>query len=217
MPLHLLPFPFQVERPYPFYSPATAEQAAAIFVHIPKTGGTSIRKVLNLPPPNKKQGLFKHFSAAVIVDHFPFELWQNAFKFAFVRHPFTRLYSHYQYRKREGRILRRYGKELSFSEWVQIALDRERAGNLQPQHQWVYDQDGQLLVDFVGRYERLDEDFGQVQQQLKMSSTSLPYLNQSPKPPPYHQLYDAPTQQKAVEFYAEDFAHFGYSTDLNQL
>lgn len=110
-----------------------------------------------------------------------------------------------------------YGRELIFSDWVAEALHPEIAGNLQPQCKWIYSPEGQLLVDFIGRFEHLHKDFAFVQEQLNMTPTALPHLNRSPKSLTYQQLYDPITYQKALDFYAEDFVRFGYSDNLLEL
>ena len=59
------------------------------FVHIQKTGGTSIRVALGLPkvPPGK------HWSAARHRAALGREEWERRFTFAFVRNPWDRLVS----------------------------------------------------------------------------------------------------------------------------
>ena len=61
-----------------------------IFIHINKTGGSSIERALDLR--------FEHMTAREKrVDVGP-RRWQTAFKFAFVRNPWARALSHYRYR-----------------------------------------------------------------------------------------------------------------------
>ena len=209
-----LDFPYQTDLPYPFYRPAPDTERPCIFVHIPKTGGTSMRRVLALPPPQRKLGLIKHIAAQRIFDHLPPDNWQAAFKFTFVRHPFTRLVSHYYYRLREQRIQQRYGRELSFREWVKLALTSEEPGNLRPQYHWVYSDADQLLVDFTGRFETMEKDFAQVLRAIGKEPVHLPHLNKRSKRIDYADLYDHDTRVLVQDFYAEDFRRFGYSPEV---
>ena len=206
---------FDLSLPYPFYRPATGSERALIFVHIPKTGGTSIHKALDLPDPRRAAGLRKHHPATEIAAHFPDERWQNAFKFAFVRNPYTRLVSHYFYRKKEGRILKHYGRELSFNDWVQRALGAEQPGNLRPQYEWVADQNGQLMLDYIGKFEQLSLDFTEILNRVGLRLKKLPHLNRNAASINYLDLYDVVSQQLAADFYHEDFQRFGYSKTLS--
>lgn len=81
-----------------------------IFVHCPRTSGTSIRRALlkgedpndpeNLQSPgNLKPGLFwrnqKHAYASMIKENVPQEVWETRFKFSIVRNPWDRMVSLY--------------------------------------------------------------------------------------------------------------------------
>lgn len=214
MPRPTLDFPYNEALPYPFLRPEKEGSPALIFVHIPKTGGTSIRKALNLPPPQREIGLIKHFSAAEICQHLPSLLWKSSYKFAFVRNPYTRLYSHYQYRLREGRIEQRYGQKLAFSDWVPIALKEETAGNLKPQYQWVCNEDGEQIVDFVGRFEQLTSGFAQIMSNTGVHVAQLEHLNRSPVSAGLETVYDDVARHLAYDFYQEDFERYGYAETL---
>ena len=65
-----------------------------IFVHIPKTGGTSIKKSLGIT--NRSLGYHKR--ANDIKKEIP-DKWKNYFKFSVVRNPYDRVYSIYSYYK----------------------------------------------------------------------------------------------------------------------
>ena len=52
---------------------------------------------------------------------------------------------------------------------------------VRPQHDYLYDDEGRLLVDFVGRFEQLGQDFETVRKQLKLT-TALPHKNKHVSP-----------------------------------
>jgi hypothetical protein len=62
-----------------------------IFVHVPKTGGTSIESLLDLSGA-------KHNTARQYRNFFP-DVWKRYFSFAFVRNPWDRVLSFYMFRK----------------------------------------------------------------------------------------------------------------------
>ena len=108
-----------------------------IFVHIYKTGGTSIAsalteyvqrdrslylRLIHWVAPKRKPNispLFKHCSASDMVDYMGLNEFQNSFSFAVVRNPFDLLVSMYFYLKRWERGPE-WAKiiEMSFDEWL---------------------------------------------------------------------------------------------------
>lgn len=66
----------------------------SVFIHVPKTAGTSIEDAL-FDIRNRSQ----HAPVSYWRNRFREDVWQNMFKFAIVRHPFHRLISGYTYWK----------------------------------------------------------------------------------------------------------------------
>lgn len=48
---------------------------------------------------------------------------------------------------------------------------------LRPQYDFMYDDDGRCLVDFIGKFENLNADFSKVTQHLGLESNQLPHKN----------------------------------------
>ncbi len=69
--------------------PAMEYRENAIFIHIPKTAGTSLLQVMEVNPPADH---LRHATAAVYQRMHP-DLWRSAYKFTFVRDPMDRLAS----------------------------------------------------------------------------------------------------------------------------
>ena len=95
-----------------------------------------------------------------------------------------------------------------FDEYIEWRVFKE----LRLQKDFVTDQEGNLIVDFVGRYERLAEDFDTVCQQLNIK-TRLPHKNQSKTRQDWHSYYNKHTYQLVADHFREDLAFFGYSAD----
>ena len=64
-----------------------------IFIHIPRTGGTSIEKSFGLTLGNEE----KHLSAAELREKAGPEKWAQSFVFSFVRNPWDRIISLYHH------------------------------------------------------------------------------------------------------------------------
>ena len=48
-----------------------------------------------------------------------------------------------------------------------------------PQSEFLYDEDGNCLVDFVGRFESLQQDFDTVSRRIFGEPVTLPHRNES--------------------------------------
>ncbi len=73
----------------------------------------------------------------------------------------------------------------------------------------LVDENGKLLVDFVGKFENLDEDFRSICQKVGISAR-LPHINKS-KRTDYRDYYDSETRDLTAQLYAEDIERFGYT------
>jgi len=101
-----------------------------LFIHVPKTGGSTIEHHLAEAGPlflktggplNGMPCNAQHFHAALIEALFgPADF---SYAFMLVRHPLTRLVSNYRYKLRKYHPLR---SRLSFSAWLRYALLRRR-------------------------------------------------------------------------------------------
>jgi hypothetical protein len=109
-----------------------------VFVHIPKTGGTSIDMMFNLmgpdnyylvaPVPTTIDKAPVHFTWVELKSILPAEFTQRAFKFAFVRNPWDRFLSAFLYHRQDflirvHKLGDRYRDNLAFSERELVSLD----------------------------------------------------------------------------------------------
>jgi len=213
----------------------------AIFVHIPKTAGTSISALFEphlrwndlviggtafgeriQPAYLERFGISKHMRARDIRRVVGATLWEDYFSFAIVRHPYRRLVSFYNWKK--AAVSRAapdapvwswpatdaFLQSKSFSEFIRHEkFLTSRAG--QPQVDWVYDEDGRCMVDFVGRFEELQAAIDTVARRLGFDSTPLGVHNASESDRPQAELVQsADDYQFMHERYRRDFELFGY-------
>jgi hypothetical protein len=191
-----------------------------IFVHIQKTGGNSVCTALGLP----KNHPHKHMSAVELRDIYGEAAWNSAFKFAFVRNPWERLVSWWSMidwqRGHKYEQATEFGKLVldtaeTFEEFI-VKFDQmpddeffKNDWLFRPQINMVADAQGKLLVDFVGRFERLEDDWRQVSAALGRPDLVLPHINKSPHRG-YASYYSPQTRDIVARHFRRDIETFGY-------
>ncbi|TCI04448.1 hypothetical protein EZV61_00275 [Corallincola luteus] len=208
----------QIARnPYPYRS--YMDQHQCIFIHIPKAAGTSVLSAMmggNENPDRDHTGYKTYLEANP-------GKFDRYFKFTFVRDPWDRLISVYTYLKGGGNGgSDRYFQQLiadrypTFAEFVLGYLDKDRIHQhilLRPQFLFVVDHKDQLMVDYVGRFESIADDFSKVSQQLKLG-VSLPQVNRSARKDKSAYLVSQEVIDKIGQLYSRDVAQFGYCAPL---
>ena len=192
-----------------------SHRARCIFVHVQKTAGTSIEMVLRRFDPDAGSHLhdgWRHLHAREIRDVVPPDVWDGYFKFAFVRNPWDRLVSWYhmcvQVPVPNGFC--RYVRQNfpTFESFVTGATTGPGEKTTHPQFDYVAGDDGEVIVDFVGRYETLGDDFAQIADRLKLGDV-LPRANPSSHGG-YRDYYTTATRDLVGQRFARDVEHFGY-------
>jgi len=181
-----------------------SHQDKCVFVHIPKAAGQSVesvfvtragltwetRETLLLRPndnPSIGPPRLAHLLAHEYVElgHMTAEQYQQYFTFSFVRNPWARLVSEYNYRRLLGdKHFQCSFKAFLFKRFPKPESDchvhiKDYYRHIMPQWKFLYDEEGNQLVDFIGRFETLQQDFNYVCQQLNIDEISLPHKNKT--------------------------------------
>jgi hypothetical protein len=80
---------------------------------------------------------------------------------------------------------------------------------LKPQLWWIKDLDGRIQMDFIGRFENLQEDFAYIADRIGLEDAELPHLLAG-KNPSYVDFYDDHCRKLVADKYAEEIELFGY-------
>ena len=95
-------------------------------------------------------------------------------------------------------------------EWLSKKAMKRVDFVFQPQYPFVEDSMGNLIVDFVGRFESMYEDMLKVESHLQ-SPINLPRVNQTGEGRPYQEAYTSTDMIDVVgELYSRDIQQFGY-------
>lgn len=183
------------------------EYEKILFVHIPKTAGSSISKILY------DNGL-DNWNRVWPRHHDPYSYLNEAnlindkvFSFAVVRNPYTRTYSCYkQYNKTNK-------KDISFAEY----LNNTKQGKIStispmlhiPQSFYIMDQDI-IQVNRLYKFENLKELENELGWTLGFYNVGN-YVVES-----YIEDYTDEAIEMVKDFYNSDFINFSYSKDFNK-
>ncbi len=182
----------------------TSDEYSCCFIHIPKTGGTSIERAFGWYQGNRgdqdHKTLLDKIESGAIDD--------STFVFTFVRNPWDRMVSWYRNVIRDERKRKRlkYSPREKFSTFVEKTINREQ---FLPQTHWVENPEGHISMNFVGRFENLQSDFDIVCQQVGKELVTLPHEVAS-KSVDYREFYDLKSKQLVSEFYSRDIVEWGY-------
>ena len=198
-----------------------------IFIHIPRSGGSSIEDVIwsagerteaNLwmgfirPMHNKYQtGGLQHLLARQVRDEVGRETFAQYFKFTFVRNPWDKAVSQFNYTMQTRPDLRQFAgisEHASFEEYLNRTREVPHI-QWEPQVTFLYDQNGELLLDLIGRFEAFDADARAVFNRLGINVPAIPHVNRAMRPA--KPVYSNEARDLIAEHYADDIKTFGYT------
>jgi chondroitin 4-sulfotransferase 11 len=188
-----------------------------IFIHIPKTGGTSIESALNIKQEHKSHEYYKK----------ELKQYTDFFVFTIVRNPFDRSVSDYKWTTNTkypypAKELKEMFMNKSFKYFLKTYYNLQykdvksfRDFNWFKDHHLTHCR-GQLdllnpvsEIDYIIRFENLQEDFDIVCDKIGIPHQQLPHLNES-NHKHYTEYYDEETKQIVAKKYAKDIEYFGY-------
>lgn len=215
-----------------------SEEYNFLFVHIPKTAGSSVAdafrkygrprarplsRSISRKLPIKESPSHAHFRvhdpARKIINKLSRPVFDSFLSFTVVRDPFEHAVSHYEYMKqfRIKSTARMVGK-MSFTEYLQFrktapAWRVNIFARAPSQSAYVTDKNGNLLVKRVVRFENLAPELEQLSNDLKLPKFELRHVNKTKadkKPTADYYSKEALDLVRAI--YEPDFDLFGYST-----
>ena len=160
-----------------------------------------------LPIPELARLGHGHISVRQIKPLLDAQLWNDYFKFAFVRNPFDRFVSTCFFLNRDSP-----GFAANSLVWMKTAIRRERFQQrllVRPQVTQLVDANGEQVMDFIGRFEALQDGVNLVLAKLELASVKLKRRNPS-EHAHYRNYYDAELRELVAEFYRQDLLRFDY-------
>jgi hypothetical protein len=209
----------------------------AIYFYIPKVACTSLKKVcadlLNVKPATPDSDINRRHYPSVKRNKIETK-YKDYFKFCFVRNPWDRIVSCYNskikqdkdindsfYTNGVARIFLRFGvfrAGMTFTEFVNAVKDisdKEAEVHFRSQHTFITNKNGNIIVDYVGRFERINEDFSLIFNRIGQSNIKLPHLwghhlDIMEDRKKYREYYTEEIQEIVRKRYSKDIEMFGY-------
>ncbi|QGX97899.1 Type II secretory pathway, pullulanase PulA [Roseovarius faecimaris] len=203
-----------------------------IFVHIPKTGGTSLSLALegrarkddiligDTPKARRRKGrlkgaqaagrLWKHATLADIEGLVSAEFIAGAFTVTLVRNPWDRMVSLYHWLQDQSfaHPMVARAQELGFRPFLDHP-DTRRAIAASPYASYMRDAGGHERASLYIRLERFEADAAPLWRHLGFE-LALPHENASRRARAYQDYYDSDSRDWVAELCAEDIARFKY-------
>ena len=140
------------------------------------------------------------------------------YKVAFVRNPYDRVYSGFLQTLKHG-----HAKNMSFEQFIDF-LDKNPAKlfdyfyiHIIPMHFFVTDGKGDIMMDYIGKYENFDEDRCKLYDRLEISRKDALRNNNYKNPTEdkylrYMDKYTGKMIDTVNRLYKKDFELFRYNT-----
>lgn len=180
-----------------------------IFIHVPRTGGTSITRTLSgfkIRPP---EGLVSlgHCTIGEAVHWLTPEQFSSYLKFAVVRNPWDWFVSNYLFaRSNPQHFMFNWLIGKSFAQFVQCWDELKPLARVQSEY--LFAANGGDVLDKVCRFESLAEDFGWVARAFYLT---LPLDRENSVPhKPYRDYYTPATRDLVARHCAKEIAKFSY-------
>lgn len=174
-----------------------------LFIHIPKTGGTSVQDALISSTrdaighgPSVIAKRFVHATLAETGERLDQDAIRRAYKFGFVRNPWDRAVSFFLHNQRLTRAT---------MDFASFWRDKHRKDQFYRQQTDYLDG-----LDFIGRFENLKSDIERVATHLGLPKPNLQHLNMSSMRLDYASYYCDETKSIINDRYERDIEDLGY-------
>jgi len=165
-----------------------------LFIHVPKTGGCSIRAILG--GETSKRGF--HRRCLSFRNKYP-----DYYKFGFVRNPWARMVSLYTFCINKPKTVPMYDPSIEARGFKRSLLEGFDPG--QKDAMWYLEG-----CDYIGKLETMQKDFDHICEQAGIGKSVLPVKNASD-----HKFYQDYYDDETIEFvrngHAKTISLFGYT------
>ena len=170
-----------------------------VFVHIPRTSGTSIEKILGIDLDQSKWD--KHLTASQIKNNIGDLAWKESFKFSIVRNPWERVVSLYNQKgfssinALSNKSLFYFLKNYSQKEWENGYCCSD-----------YIDED----LDFIAKLENRKNDLNFIENKIGKALNNNLYVRKSSPRKPWYFYYNERNFELVSKLFKKDIDRFHY-------
>ncbi len=194
------------------------KKTESVFIHIPKTAGKSIFKSIYSIGLHESYG---HVDVNAYLSILGKKKFDKYFKFAFVRNPWSRLYSAYNFAcqggfgssDKDALTLKKQLENIDFPEFIKRFLSKELIEKyiiFKPQYTFVCDASYKILLNRVCYFENMEDEYIYLSKRFGIVDP-MPHVNKSIKNNFYQDAYDEEMKKIVADFYSIDIELFGYN------
>lgn len=206
------------------------KEQKAIYFPVPKVACTSIKyaltDALKIKIPDRPDGI--HMVKFRGVNKNKLSVYEEYFKFGFVRNPWDRLASCYfnrikqepitDFRYKEGVArgfipYKKFYTGMSFKEFVKAIAtipDNKSNPHFKSQYTFLTNKKDELIVNYIGKFETLNKDWNYICKKIGIKNCKLGHKMKSGKSRNYKQYYDEETKAIVAKRFAKDIKMFNY-------
>jgi len=182
-----------------------SHQHKFLFIHVPRTGGSSIEYQFDYKEGQEKN---KHWNLNSWKNHLNSEDFESYFKFTFVRNPWDILISKYvcnwySLKNQGGEIGYQIGKSLKYFLDHYQPAEHERGDGL-------LDYFDPKQMDFIARFENRNKDLEYISNKIGFNIDANTKRRHHRRKKHYTEYYDDETREIVAKRYAKDIDYFGY-------
>lgn len=138
--------------------------------------------------------------------------YSNYYKFSIVRNPYARVYSWYRNVIRDDFHLNNHGisKDIEFNDYLNRFL--KNSYMIRPQVYWLKNFKGKIKLDYIGKFEQINEVFENISKFLSLNNISFTHEKKT-EPVDYKSVYDDKSIDLVTNYYKDDLNFFDYNFD----
>ena len=178
-----------------------------IWFRVPKAGSSTILTHL------RESEVFLDMERAGRI-HYPVKLYEDYFKFAFVRNPWSRLVSCWKNKVVDSNVEFNFDPaELERMQHFEAFVDFAASLDIETCNSHLRTQTALIdlnNIDYLGRMESFDDDVNHIFRELGLKEKAVVPRNVSSSSKPYQDYYSQELAAKVAQIYRKDIRMFGY-------
>jgi len=150
----------------------------------------------------RKEKFYDHMPAWMVKNRIGRKLFDEYFVFCFERNPWAKVVSRYLFYRKYDRSFKLSFREFVKSDWVYDALNFPL---------YINPLSGKIIVDFIGYYENLEEDFAKAMRKIGLPEELDVKINTSQETETgYRRYYDRELRERVGDVYRFEIELHGY-------